>query len=198
MAAYMRDQFAFFGIPTRERRALIRAALADLPRPTERELTMTAKKCWAQPQREFQYFACEYVRRNSKRCSPEFLSTIEWLVTRKSWWDTVDDLAHSTGALVIAHPQLIHVMDNWIEADNFWIARVALIHQLAYKERTDTARLFDYCTRRATDSEFFIRKAIGWALRQYAWTDPVAVQCYVDATPSLSPLSRREALKNLR
>jgi len=198
MAAYMRDRFTFFGIPTPERRALIRAALTDLPRPTERELATIAKRCWARPQREFQYFACEYVRKNAKRCSPEFLSTIEWLVTHKSWWDTVDDLAHSTGALVMAHPKLVQTMDEWIAADNLWIARVALIHQLAYKERTDTERLFDYCTRRAGDTEFFIRKAIGWALRQYAWTDPDAVTAYVASTPSLSALSRREALKNLR
>jgi 3-methyladenine DNA glycosylase AlkD len=89
-------------------------------------------------------------------------------------------------------------MDSWLAGDNLWLTRTALLHQLRYKERTDTDRLFRYCLARAGHRDFFIRKAIGWALRQYAWTDPEPVREFVAAHRDvLSPLSVREALKNL-
>jgi 3-methyladenine DNA glycosylase AlkD len=87
-------------------------------------------------------------------------------------------------------------MDEWIESDNIWLARTAILHQLGYKSQTNADRLFDYCLRRASDKEFFLRKSIGWALREYSKTDETAVRRFVDANASaLSPLSRKEALK---
>lgn len=89
-------------------------------------------------------------------------------------------------------------MDAWIEDDDIWLVRTALLHQLAYKSATDTERLFAYCRRRAGHPDFFVRKAIGWALREYAKTDPEAVRAFVaDQRALLAPLSVREALKNL-
>jgi 3-methyladenine DNA glycosylase AlkD len=196
MSAYMRDQFAFAGISSPARRALARDALAALPPPTPAQLATTARGAWRRPEREYQYFACDYVDRYVRVCGPEFLGDLRWLVTHKSWWDTVDALAHSVGKLVLAYPELGADMDVWIDDGNFWVARVALLHQIGYKDRTDTKRLFHACERRATDSEFFVRKAIGWALRSYARTDMRAVRAFVDAHPELSPLSRREALKH--
>jgi 3-methyladenine DNA glycosylase AlkD len=106
--------------------------------------------------------------------------------------------AHVVGQLVAADDELAAVMDEWIEDDDLWIARTALLHQLAYKDRTDPDRLFAYCLRRGTHPDFFIRKAIGWSLREYAKTDPGAVRAFVSAERErLSPLSVREALKNL-
>lgn len=192
----MRDQFPFLGIPTPERRALSRDVLRDAPRPSPTELRKIARDCWALDEREYQYFACDYVNREVKLAPASFLSTLRWLVTHKSWWDTVDSLAHSTGLLVRTHPALAEEMDVWIADKNFWIARVAILHQLSYKTDTDVPRLFDYCALRATDAEFFIRKAIGWALRQYAKTDMAAVKEFVASHPELSPLSVREALKH--
>lgn len=136
------------------------------------------------------------MNREVRHAPASFLATLRWLVTHKSWWDTVDSLAHSTGILVQAHPELVDAMDTWIDDKNFWVARVAILHQLSYKHDTDATRLFDYCARRATDTEFFIRKAIGWALRQYARTDMPAVKDFVASHPELSPLSAREALKH--
>ena len=108
---------------------------------------------------------------------------MEELITTKSWWDTVDALASRTvGALVLADPALRKTMDRWIRSDDIWIARTAILHQLFYKEATDTSRLFDYCLLRAGDNEFFIRKAIGWALREYSKTDEVAVR---DSSPNI-------------
>ena len=195
MAAYMRNQFDFAGIGSPERRRLAKEALAGLRAPTEREVGALARKCWAKPEREFQLFATDVVLPRAKHCSPDFLATLRFLVTHKSWWDTVDRLAQAVGQLVLAHPELAADMDEWIDDDDFWVARVAIIHQLGFRARTDTDRLFGYCARRARDDEFFIRKAIGWALRQYARTDAAAVRAFVAAHPELSGLSRREALR---
>src|SRR6266540_1420745 len=120
-------------------------------------------------------------------------------ITNKSWWDTVDALAaHLVGPIVANHPATVSTMDEWAGEENVWLARTAILHQLTYKEATDTERLFRYCVTRADHRDFFIRKAIGWALRQHAWTDPGAVRRFVAAhTDRLSPLSVREALKNV-
>jgi 3-methyladenine DNA glycosylase AlkD len=198
MAAYMRDHFRFLGIATPERRALARQATNGTAIPTERQLAAVARACWARNEREYQYFATDYAQRHVRVCSPTFLGHVRWLVAHKSWWDTVDALAPVAGSLVLAHPELASTMDEWIGDADFWVARVALLHQLRYKQRTDADRLFAYCTQRAGDNEFFIRKAIGWALREYSKTDPDAVNRYVTKMGAkLSPLSRREALKRL-
>ncbi len=193
----MRDQFVFAGIPAPERRRLGRSAIAGLPAPSERELRTIARRCWTKREREYQYFACDLVRANARHRSPQFLAELRFLVTHKSWWDTVDDLAHSVGILVLEHAELATTMGDWIDDPNIWVARVALIHQLGNGSRTDGDRLFGSCARRARDDEFFIRKAIGWALRQYARTDPDAVRAFVAAHPELSALSRREALRRI-
>lgn len=116
-------------------------------------------------------------------------------MTAKSWWDTVDELAtHVAGPLVAAHPELRSVMDRWVTSESIWLARVAILHQERWKERTDADLLFTYCLRRAGEREFFIRKAIGWALRSYARTAPEAVAGFLAAHgDELSGLSPREA-----
>jgi 3-methyladenine DNA glycosylase AlkD len=197
MRAYMRDQFPFLGVPAPQQTILARTVLAGLGRPSEEDLRVVATSCWALPEREFQYFACSYLRRYQAVCSSSFLSVVRQLLVRKSWWDTVDTLAaHIVGPLVLRDAVLESTMDSWLSGDNLWLTRTAILHQLAYKGRTDADRLFRYCSARADHPDFFIRKAIGWALREYAKTSPSAVTAFVAAT-SLSGLSRREALKNL-
>ncbi|KJK59601.1 DNA alkylation repair protein [Saccharothrix sp. ST-888] len=197
MSAYMRDQFRFLGLPAPVRRTLSRAALDGTPRPAEADCAALALACWDLPEREFQYVATDYLARYADRCSADFLPTVRQLISTRSWWDTVDPLAvHVVGPLVAAHPALRTEMDAWIRSDSLWIARSALLHQLRHRARTDADRLFGYCTLRSGDSDFFIRKAIGWALREYGKTDPAAVRRYVGQS-SLAPLSAREALKNL-
>ncbi|BCB83416.1 DNA alkylation repair protein [Phytohabitans suffuscus] len=197
MAAYMRDQFAFLGIQSPVRRVLAREVLDGLSRPGEDDLRDVAEACWALPEREYQYFACDLLRRHARVCSAAFLDTARFLVVTKPWWDTVDILAaYLVGPLVSAHPALVSTMDEWVDGEDKWLVRTAILHQLRHKERTDAARLFRYCTRQAGHPDFFVRKAIGWALREYAKTDPSAVRAYV-AGHRLAPLSAREALKNL-
>jgi 3-methyladenine DNA glycosylase AlkD len=197
-AAYMRDQFVFLGLSTPVRRRLARSSLRDhLPRD-ESELTSVARTLWRQPEREFQYAACDYLRASVDVAGAGFVDVVRDLVSTKSWWDTVDALASRVaGPLVRRHPNLGEVMDAWVLDENIWVARTALLHQLTYRQATDERRLFAYCRQRAGDREFFLRKAIGWALRQYAATDPEAVAEFLAATPDLSPLSRREALRGV-
>ncbi|MCX5206837.1 DNA alkylation repair protein [Streptomyces sp. NBC_00237] len=198
-AAYMKHVAPFLGVPTPERRALSRTVLAGTPRPDEADCTSVALRCWALPEREYHYFAVDYLRTHATRLTSGFLATARHLTTTTPWWDTVDLLAaHVVGALVTADPKLKPAMDEWIGDDDLWVARTALLHQLRYKTATDTGRLFAYCERQAAHPDFFVRKAIGWCLREYAKTDPAAVRAFVEAhRDTLSPLSVREALKHL-
>lgn len=197
--AYMKDIAPFLGLPTPLRRTLSRTVLAGLPRPDETDCAAIALRCWELPEREYAYFAVDCLRRHVKRLSSGFLPVVRHLVTTRSWWDTVDLLAaHVVGGLVAADPKLKAEMDTWIEDEDLWVARTALLHQLRYKDATDTERLFGYCLRQSGHPDFFIRKAIGWCLREYAKTDPEAVRGFVERERErLAPLSVREALKNL-
>jgi 3-methyladenine DNA glycosylase AlkD len=199
MAGYMRGQFRFLGIPAPAQRALARQVLAGLGRPAEADLREVALGCWELPEREYQYFACDWLRRHARVCSAGFIAVARRLIVTKPWWDTVDTLAANVvGPLVAAHPALVSTMDAWAAEDNLWLVRTAILHQLRYKESTDVDRLLRYCTSQSGHPDFFVRKAIGWALREYAKTDPAAVRRFVRAQrDNLSPLSVREALKNL-
>ncbi|QDQ10268.1 DNA alkylation repair protein [Streptomyces spectabilis] len=199
MRAYMKDVAPFLGLASGVRRDLARAVLAGTPRPDEADCTALALRCWRLPEREYHYFAVDYLRRHVKRCSSGFLPVARHLVTTVPWWDTVDLLAaHVVGGLVAADSELTADMDEWSTDDDLWVVRTALLHQLRYKERTDADRLFAYCARQAGHPDFFIRKAIGWCLREYAKTDPDAVRTFVERhRDALSPLSVREALKNI-
>ncbi|TXS46123.1 DNA alkylation repair protein [Streptomyces sp. uw30] len=199
MRAYMKDVAPFLGLTTPVRRALTRTVLQGTPRPDEADCTAIALRCWQLPEREYRYFAVDYLRRHVGRCSSGFLPVARHLVATVSWWDTVDALAaHVVGALVAADPELKADMDVWSADDDLWVARTALLHQLRYKERTDTERLFAYCLRQSGHTDFFIRKAIGWCLREYAKTDPEAVRDFLAREQGrFAPLSVREALKNI-
>ncbi|MFJ9944594.1 DNA alkylation repair protein [Streptomyces erythrochromogenes] len=199
MTAYMKHVAPFLGIPAPLRRELSKTVTKNTPRPSETDVAALALRCWRLPEREYHYFAVDYLRRHVGSCSSGLLPVARHLITTVPWWDTVDLLAaHTVGPLVAADPDLALVMDEWIDGEDLWLARTALLHQLRHKDATDTGRLFAYCRRRAGHPDFFLRKAIGWALREYAKTDPDAVRAFVDAErASLSPLSVREALKNL-
>jgi 3-methyladenine DNA glycosylase AlkD len=198
-AAYMRHVTPFLGIRTPERRALSRVVLEGTPQPQEADCTAIALRCWELEGREYQYFAVDYLRRHTGRLSSGFLPVARRLIVTHSWWDTVDLLAaHVVGQLVVADPELGAAMDEWIGDENTWVVRTALLHQLRRKDATDTARLFDHCLRQASHPDFFVRKAVGWSLRACARTDPAAVRNFVEAhRDELSPLSAREALRNL-
>ncbi|MEM9135358.1 MAG: DNA alkylation repair protein [Actinomycetota bacterium] len=199
MAAYMKDRFVFLGIKTPVRRQETKRLLTRLAGTDAPTLLAFARGCWARPEREYQYVACDTLRKHAAALGPDDLDTVRGLIETRSWWDTVDSLAvHTVGPMVAAHPELAEQMDVWIDDDDIWVARTAILHQLMYKGDTDDERLFAYCDARAADTEFFIRKALGWALRQYARTDPEAVRAYVETNAELlSGLTKREALKHI-
>jgi 3-methyladenine DNA glycosylase AlkD len=199
MAAYMRDQFSFLGIPSPQRKTLTREVfgmLGLLQQPLDAALV---RDLWDMPEREYQYLAVGYLERQHKRLLPEHMDLLEHCVITKSWWDTVDALSNTVGALVLKHPETVRRVEVWSTHRNFWLRRVAILHQLKFKDKTDQQRLFTYILRNAHDTEFFIRKAIGWALRQHTYTDPDAVRQFVhDHNQQLSGLSKREAMKALQ
>lgn len=214
MEAYMRNQFSFLGLNSPTVRQVVKPFLAAGANASSQQLLETAAACWRQPEREFQYTACLLLRKHADKLEPHQLeavsakpevaptqepATVRELIVTKSWWDTVDSLSPWTvGPLVAAHPRLTEVLDRWINDDNIWLARTAILHQLGYRERTDGDRLFSYASARAEDTEFFIRKAIGWALRQHARQDPDAVRHFVATHEHrLSGLTKREALKHI-
>lgn len=199
MFAYMKGRSPFLGVTSPIRKMVTRPVLSAVRTASEDELLDFAEACWEEPEREFRYVATDALRRGVRKLSDISLPRVRHLVQTDSWWDTVDALAVNTiGPMVTNHPELAEEMDRWINDDDFWIVRTAILHQLMYKERTDAARLFSYAQIRAADQEFFIRKAIGWSLRQYARIEPEAVQSFVqEHDGELSGLTKREALKHL-
>lgn len=162
------------------------------------QLPVMARSAFAQPERELHYAAVDLLVKHARKLTPEQLPLLEKLITTKSWWDTVDALAvHAVGEVFKRHPAHIASWnERWIESDDLWLTRTAILFQNRWKDATDQALLFANIDRHAAHTDFFIRKAIGWALREYGKTDPGAVLDFVRGR-KLSPLSEREALRNL-
>ncbi|MBQ5949316.1 DNA alkylation repair protein [Massilia sp. ST3] len=196
MRAYMKDQFAFLGLPAPLRRAAVKDLVAAHPQDPDRLLD-SAEALWRLPEREFRYTAVDLLRHHHRRLAPAQLPRLQDWLLRDSWWDTVDGLAAVIGRIVLAARGAQVTMDAWIAHPDFWVRRAAMLHQLGWKGATDTERLGRHALLLAGEREFFIRKAIGWALRDYARTDPAFVRAFVDAHRArLSPLSLREAAKH--
>ncbi len=141
------------------------------------------------------YFALETVQKALKTQPADFIHFLEELICTRSWWDTVDWVNKLVGQHFQRHPDLIvPVTERWMASGNIWLQRVCMIFQLAYKTKTDQALLFKYVLQVAGSKEFFLQKGAGWALRQYARTNPEAVQNFVENN-RLAPLTRREALR---
>ena len=199
MKKYLRDQFEFLGLKTPVRVALQKDFIKEHGLPPLDNLDVIVRELWALPQREFQYTATSLMGKLEKKLEPEFITTVEHLIITKSWWDTVDTIAGNTvGSMFKRYPKVKEkYLKKWRKSDNFWLRRTTLLFQLGYKKETDFNLLCELINENLGSDEFFINKAIGWALRQYAWTDPKPVKKFVRETPQLSPLSRKEALKNI-
>ncbi len=199
MKAYMRDQFDFLGIKTPQRRDLMKRFLEKHGLPALDEITALSRDLWNLPEREFQYINLGLLERLEKQLPETIIETYESLIVNKSWWDTVDGLAGTlVGAYFKRFPELRDAwISRWRSSENFWLRRTTLLFQLGYKKSTDFPLLCDLILENLGSKEFFINKAIGWALREYSKTDPQAVRDFVSRTP-LEPLSAREALKWLQ
>ena len=201
MRAYMLHQFAFLGIRATPRRQALHG-LPKLSAWTAPDLVTLADKLWDLPEREFQYVAVDLLAKHHRQLGPDNVSHLLQLVQRKSWWDTVDGLAGVVGDILLrarpGQPDVQRAMDACLSHPNLWVRRVAMLHQLGWKAQTDELRLLHYALTLAPEPDFFIRKAIGWALRDHARTRPEAVRAFLaQHAQRLSSLTRREVGKHL-
>jgi 3-methyladenine DNA glycosylase AlkD len=195
MRAYMKDQFAFLGLPSPVRRAAVKDLIVRHSREPE-ALLATAEELWQLPEREMRYTAIDLLRHHHKRLSCAHLPQLQGWLLRDSWWDTVDGLSAVIGRVVLAERGAQAEMDAWVAHPDFWVRRSAMLHQLGWRRETDAERLAGYALLLAPEREFFIRKAIGWALRDYARWEPGFVREFLaEHRDKLSPLSWREASK---
>lgn len=202
MKAYMKSAMPYYGISSPDlARIYRRVSSAHQPEGCA-AWRRTILDLWRSAvYREERYAAIALLsdRRHRDCVRPDVMPVIEEMVVTGAWWDLVDSLAHVVGDLLRSHPrQMRPVMRRWSTDPNLWKRRVSIICQLGFKRETDLDLLYANIAPNLADREFFICKAIGWALRQYAWTDPKEVERYVrEHEAELSPLSRREALKNI-
>ena len=196
MKAYMRNISDFYGVTSPRRKEILSQIKAETGFPVAGLMDEFVKYAWMQPQREWQYAAMEMMAPSAGKGDTALLTTAEYMITVKSWWDTVDYIASNiVGQLLKKNKgEITAVIEKWLKTDNHWLWRTALLFQLKYGSNTDEKLLFGLCEQLASEQDFFIRKGIGWALRQYSKYNPEAVTVFVN-THTLSALSRKEALK---
>lgn len=195
--AYMKDQFEYCGLGAPQWMALARELFAKYGLFTGKPLERFVMLCFDQEYREVQYVAIEMMQRRIGEQNKTWIRVLEKCITTNSWWDTVDWLAKLVGMHFKRFPELQHTYAHkWMDSGHMWLQRVAIIHQLFYRDTTDEKLLFDMITRVADSKEFFLRKACGWALRQHAKVNPQKVLAFVQKH-QLSGLTVREAMKQV-
>lgn len=200
MKSYMKDHFEFFGIKSPVRKDLLRKFTKEYEIPEGDDLKALVTLMWENPHREFQYSALEFMAKRLRKMDESFIPFMEGLILKKSWWDTVDWLApNGCGKLFQKFPELLRpTTDSWNESENIWLIRSSIIFQLKYREQTDWDLMQAYILHHAKNNEFFIRKAAGWALRQYSKYRPDLVKEFIDGyRADLSNLTIREGSKYL-
>jgi 3-methyladenine DNA glycosylase AlkD len=202
MQAYMKSVMPYHGVRMPDLRVICKRVFDEHPLGSCKEWQAAVLGLWRGARfREERYAAMELAahRRHRECRTPAILPMYEEMIVTGAWWDYVDEIAHLVGQLLRSNPkQMRPVMRAWSKDRDLWKRRVSIICQLSFKQDTDLELLYSNIEPNLADRDFFIRKAIGWALRQYAWTDPREVARYVRANEArLSGLSRREALKNI-
>ena len=200
MSAYMKGHFPFFGIKSEARRGALKEFIAGQGLPSVSALEATVRELWQMPEREIHYCAQELADKVWRKPPPNALDLYVFMIVQQSWWDSVDMIATKlVGNYFTSHPeQEVELSRQWCESENLWLRRTAILFQLKRKAETNWPLLQETITSNLGDPDFFIRKAIGWALREYAKTDAEAVIQFVESHPQLSALSTKEALKNMR
>ena len=197
--AYMRNQFEFFGMTSPIRKKVQKLWLNKDSLPSKTELENIVQTLWLKPQREFQFFAQELTFKYAKQFEIKDIALIEFMITHKSWWDTVDYIAANLlGTYFKLYPEQRAIyVKNWLASGNFWLQRSAILFQLKYKDQVDTEILSHVITSLLGSKEFFINKAIGWMLREYGKTNPTWVVNFVKGH-QLEKLSQKEALRLIK
>ena len=201
MQAYMKTDMPFYGVQKPARVPIARQLVREFPPTNHEEYVALVLGLWGLPHREEKYLALEVAEHFHSFVGIASLPLYRRLIVEGAWWDFVDEVAtHLVGHLVVHYPaEAWPEVDTWIEDTDMWLRRSAIICQIGAKERTDAGRLFSFCQARIDEKEFFIRKAIGWSLREYAKTDPHAVAEFaMEHRDRLSGLSFREATKHIQ
>lgn len=196
--AYMRHQFEYCGLGATVWYPMIQQIFREHGMYSGKDLKQYIALAYDQPYREVLYTGIEMMQRMLPEQPKSFIRTLESCITTHSWWDSVDWLAKLVGIYFRLYPeQQIPYCEKWIASDNMWLQRAAIIHQLHYKKDTDHQLLFDLIKKQSHNQEFFIRKACGWALRQYSRVNPKAVKAFVRSN-KLSTLTQKEALRLMK
>lgn len=196
MKAYLKDRFELFGLKQQPRRDIFNVFVKENGIPEFAEIGHYLKWLIEQPEREYDYCTIELLLKTKRKWDDSLIEHAQYLITHNSWWDTVDSIATNViGTYLKKNPQLImQYVPHWIESDNMWLNRTAMIFQLKYKSDTSTFWLTESILPHLESKEFFHQKAIGWALRQYSRNNPDWVMDFANQY-ELKPLSRREALR---
>lgn len=198
MSAYMKHHFPFLGVKTPARRTATGFVIKNTPFLSFKDLKLLVSKLWQEQEREFQHVALDILEKYKPKPEDNFIDFIEILIVQKSWWDSVDKLAGNIACnYFLKFPEKLEVTTNkWNDSENMWLNRSAILVQLNAKQKTSLPLLEKVILNHKDSKEFFIQKAIGWSLRQYARTNPEWVIEFVKKH-RLMPLSKREAMKHL-
>jgi 3-methyladenine DNA glycosylase AlkD len=200
MENYMKNNFSFLGIKTEERRAIFKENYEKYKSEVKSDFRNIAWVLFNKKEREFHQVAIDLlVKESKKKYILEDIKLIENLIITNSWWDSVDTIAkYLLGGYLMQFPnETLKVIEHFSNSQNMWLNRSAILFQLSYKDKTNFDLLKSECEKHKESKEFFIQKAIGWALRDYSRFNPSGVTEYVNST-NLKPLSQREALRNIK
>lgn len=198
---YLLNQFEFFGLVTAERRKLCKDYMKQNQLTDWKEIEKIVKECWQLPEREYQYFAVELIAFNKKIWQPSVIKSIEYCLVHKSWWDSVDHIcSECLDDYFKQFPeQILPVTSKWNISNNIWLQRSSIMFQKKFKQKTNTALLTKYILHCCNSKEFFVQKAIGWALREYGKTNEEWVKKFVTENKNkLSNFIKKEALKRMQ
>ena len=195
MSKYMQDKFRFLGVRGATRTEIYKKYFPDA-RKTKTIDWDFVENCWNKEEREFQYVVVYYLKAMQKFLKREDISRLKYLIVTKSWWDTIDLLAKVVGSLIIRIEGYDQIMLEWSKDSNIWLRRVAILYQLSLKDKVNKQVLDEILVNNLGDSEFFINKAVGWALRDYSKYNPEWVREFIKKNKeNMANLSIREASK---
>ena len=197
MSKYMLNKFEYIGIKTPERRKIFKNFFKEYKNEEKIDWEFV-NKCWENKYREFQYIAADYLKNMKDKLTRDDIPKLKQLILKKSWWDTIDNLDMTIGALALKDSNVNKILLEWSIDENIWLRRIAIDHQLLRKEKTDIELLEKILKNNLGQTEFFINKAIGWALRDYSKTSPEWVKNFIEENKEkMAKLSIKEASKYL-
>ena len=197
MSKYMLNKFEYIGIKTSERRKIFKNFFKEYKNEEKIDWEFV-NKCWENKYREFQYVAADFLKNKKDKLTIDDIPNLKQLILKKSWWDTIDNLDMTIGALALKDSNVNKILLEWSIDENIWLRRIAIDHQLLRKEKTNTELLEKILKNNLGQAEFFINKAIGWALRDYSKTNPEWVKNFIEKNKEkMAKLSIREASKYL-